>query len=313
MHSWQTEGAVCRVSFVSPVRRGATVSGPLDVVDDHVHRLRPDVGHALEVVADAALDVGRDGLHVRAVVDDHVHLDLVARDACATTLLGVHAPHLGCRVGRVPPEHLGRDVAVAFHHAPDLRTSSVASGRAKKRNGTKVVPSPGETCIVVAPRRKRPSAYGARGWASRSFPKPYGSTICPAWRWPARIRSHRPGGTRSSASGKWQSRIRNGADGPPKPLPRLASHERGATPPISTGTPRSSTSSLSSASSLPAGSDVSSAGRENGSRETFRSWFPSTTYGCPRRLSSPSSLAAPRGRESRSPVTQTRSGRRSST
>lgn len=28
---------------------------------------------------------------------------------------------------------------------PDLRTSSVASGRAKKRKGTKVVPSPGET------------------------------------------------------------------------------------------------------------------------------------------------------------------------
>ncbi len=33
------------------------------------------------------------------------------------------------------------------------KTSSVASGRAKKRKGTNVVPSPGETCIVVAPRR----------------------------------------------------------------------------------------------------------------------------------------------------------------
>ena len=31
--------------------------------------------------------------------------------------------------------------------------SSVASGRAKNRKGTKVVPSPGETCMTVLPRR----------------------------------------------------------------------------------------------------------------------------------------------------------------
>ena len=33
-------------------------------------------------------------------------------------------------------------------HRRCCSTSSVASGRAKNRNGTNVVPSPGETCIV---------------------------------------------------------------------------------------------------------------------------------------------------------------------
>src|SRR3954451_7428851 len=153
MHSWQTLGAVSSVSFVSPVRRGATVSGPLDVVDDHVHRLRADVRHPLEVIRDPALHVGGDRLHVRAVVDDDMHLDLVTRNACAAALLRMYAADLGGRVGGVACEHLRRDMAVSLHHAPDLRTSSVASGRAKKRKGTKVVPSPGETCIAVEPRR----------------------------------------------------------------------------------------------------------------------------------------------------------------
>ena len=36
------------------------------------------------------------------------------------------------------------------------RTSSVTSGRAKNRNGTNVVPVPGETCIVPAASRRRP-------------------------------------------------------------------------------------------------------------------------------------------------------------
>ena len=34
--------------------------------------------------------------------------------------------------------------------------SSVASGRAKNRKGRKVVPSPGDTCMAVAPRRYVP-------------------------------------------------------------------------------------------------------------------------------------------------------------
>ena len=62
-----------------------------------------------------------------------------------------HAVHLTRRVGCVAREDLGRDRGVAFHHT-ECKTSSVASGRAKNLNGTNVVPSPGETCIVVPPR-----------------------------------------------------------------------------------------------------------------------------------------------------------------
>ena len=38
-------------------------------------------------------------------------------------------------------------------HCADRTTSSVTSGLAKKRNGTNVVPSPGETCSTVGPYR----------------------------------------------------------------------------------------------------------------------------------------------------------------
>ena len=47
---------------------------------------------------------------------------------------------------------------LATLHHPDRRTSSVASGRAKKRNGTNVVPRPAETCMTVPFRSYRPSA-----------------------------------------------------------------------------------------------------------------------------------------------------------
>src|SRR6476646_7955433 len=98
MHSWQTLGAVSRVSLVSPVRRGATASGPLDVVDDDVQRLGTDVGHALEIVGDATLDIGSDCLDVRAVVDDDVHFDLVPCNPRPSALLRLDAAHLGGRV-----------------------------------------------------------------------------------------------------------------------------------------------------------------------------------------------------------------------
>ena len=48
-----------------------------------------------EIVGDATLDVGRDSLDVRAVVDDDVHLDLVPGDPRPSALLRVHAAHLG--------------------------------------------------------------------------------------------------------------------------------------------------------------------------------------------------------------------------
>ena len=78
------------------------------------------------------------------------------------------------RVGRVAREHVRRDERVPFHQADccsrgagaGRSTSSVTSGRAKNRNGTNVVPVPGETCITppaarVEPRDE-PRAAGAR-------------------------------------------------------------------------------------------------------------------------------------------------------
>src|SRR5581483_3765187 len=41
-------------------------------------------------------------------------------------------------------------------HEPDSRTSSVASGRARKRNGTNVVPRPAETCSAPPGSGYRP-------------------------------------------------------------------------------------------------------------------------------------------------------------
>jgi hypothetical protein len=51
------------------------------------------------------------------------------------------------------------------------------------------------------------------------------------------------------------------------------------------------------------------AARENGSRLSATSWLPRTTYGCRRRARNSLRRASPRGCETRSPVTQTRSGR----
>ena len=58
------------------------------------------------------------------------------------------------RVCRVRREHVARDHRVALHpresrSAAEAR-DSVTSGRAKKRNGTNVVPVPGDICIAPA-------------------------------------------------------------------------------------------------------------------------------------------------------------------
>lgn len=42
---------------------------------------------------------------------------------------------------------------VLYESWPACNTSSVASGRAANRNGTNVVPRPGDTCMTVPPRR----------------------------------------------------------------------------------------------------------------------------------------------------------------
>ena len=45
---------------------------------------------------------------------------------------------------------VGRDRRLPGHDGTERSTSSVASGRAPKRNGTNVVPSPGDTCMTPA-------------------------------------------------------------------------------------------------------------------------------------------------------------------
>ena len=66
-----------------------------------------------------------------------------------------HPVDLERRIGRVGREHVVRDDRVAFHaivqsSVARRSTSSVTSGRAKNRNGTNVVPVPGETCMTAA-------------------------------------------------------------------------------------------------------------------------------------------------------------------
>ena len=85
----------------------------------------------------------------RAVLDADAHGALPRQPALDQP---GDAVDLARRVGRVAGEHVGGDARGAFHQ-PDSRTSSVASGRARKRNGTNVVPRPGETCSVAAGRR----------------------------------------------------------------------------------------------------------------------------------------------------------------
>ena len=157
MQSWQTAGAVSSVSFVRPAIRVATASYRWTSSTTTSTDVGLDVRHLHEVLDHALLHLGGDLGDVRSVVDDHVHLDVQAVHACTAPLLGVHAGHFRRRVRDVAGQHVGRDHAVAFHQFLDRRTSSVASGRAKKRNGTKVVPRPGETCITVPFRSNTPS------------------------------------------------------------------------------------------------------------------------------------------------------------
>src|SRR5207253_11052674 len=69
-----------------------------------------------------------------------------------------HAGDVACRVGGVARDDVAGDRG-AFHagqRTAVLRTSSVASGRDAKRNGTNVVPSPAETWSTAAGSRYAP-------------------------------------------------------------------------------------------------------------------------------------------------------------
>src|SRR5436190_748179 len=132
---------------------------------------------------------------------------------------------------------------------------------------------------------------------------------------PASTRSNAPGGRRSSTYGKWHSRMRRSACSSTSSqgldVPRR--YARGSTPTICTRLPRTSTVALSSTRRCAGVRSVRPAVRENGSLLCSTSWFPRTTYGLSSSASSVRSIRSPRGRETRSPVTQTSSGRRSRT
>ena len=94
-----------------------------------------------------------DRFRSRTPLELQVHHDvggaLASGDLRGTARETGDALHLLRRIARVPRENLGRDDRRL--HQADRTTSSVTSGRAKSRKGTKVVPRPAETCSVVDP------------------------------------------------------------------------------------------------------------------------------------------------------------------
>ena len=111
------------------------------------------VRHALDVLRDALLHLPRDAVRGSAPRELDVDVDLDravgARDLGGVAREAGDALHLERRIPRVAREHVVGDDR-SFHYF-DRTTSSVTSGLAKRRNGTNVVPSPGETCSLVDP------------------------------------------------------------------------------------------------------------------------------------------------------------------
>ena len=162
-----------------------------------------------------------------------------------------HAVDLARRVRRVAREDVAGDDAWPSITAWRCSTSSVASGRAKKRNGTKVVPSPGETCIVAAGApvdARRVARAGARAAPS---PPGYGIEIWPSCMWPARTRSKAPGGRQSSdvrEVAEQDAQVGVGVRRARRASTSRSRYARGSTPTIWTRRPRSSTVAASSTS-----------------------------------------------------------------
>ena len=160
------------VSSVAPVRPASAVaSGRADLVDDDVDGGRLEVGHATR--GSRAHGAGRrvrgpesrrpsparGGARPR--VGRPRRRRATPRCRCRWLSTRPRTPrNLAGGVGRVLREDVARDRGARPPSTPILGRSSVASGRAKKRNGTKVVPRPGETCSVsgraaVEPARVR--------------------------------------------------------------------------------------------------------------------------------------------------------------
>ena len=87
--------------------------------------------------------------HASSTMNRDVHDRVGAGDLGRLARQARDSLHLERRITRVPSKDVVRDER-RLHHA-DRTTSSVTSGRAKRRNGTNVVPRPGETCSQVVP------------------------------------------------------------------------------------------------------------------------------------------------------------------
>ena len=163
MHSWQTDGAVSSVAPVSPAtlgshqaRTGPTSSTTTSTRAGWTSAIRARYSATRACTSEPTgpngaphssdeMQLDRDA----AVVPDHDPHGPVPGQVAADERM--HAVDLERRVGGVAREDVGRDAGVTFHHA-DSRISSVASGRAKNRKGTNVVPSPDETCSTPPAR-----------------------------------------------------------------------------------------------------------------------------------------------------------------
>ena len=96
----------------------------------------------------------------------------------------------------------------------DSRTSSVASGRAKNRKGTKVVPRPGETCSDAAGPPVEPLRVGPAHVREPELAAPVRDADLAGVEMAGEDEvERRPAGSLSITFGKWQSRMRRSASG----------------------------------------------------------------------------------------------------
>ena len=159
------------VPRVRPATRWAhQAAGAADLVDDHVDRAWREVGHLREVLGHPLLHGGADRGHVGAPVDREVELDghrAVLVHHAHPAMPGHGALDEPAHARRSPGRRRRRSspsMSAEMTECPSIRdslrrrqpaagersTSSVTSGRAKNRNGTNVVPVPGEMCSVPA-------------------------------------------------------------------------------------------------------------------------------------------------------------------
>jgi len=131
-------------------------------------------------------------------------------------------------------ENLGERTLVSFHVTHTLGRARWPPVRGKNLNGTNVVPKHRRDVHRGAPRARRfPRRNRSRGCASSSLPNPYGSTIWPACRCPARgSGSQRPHRHRVRVPrGKWPEQNPQVLDADRRSrFPSSRSHEPRSTP-----------------------------------------------------------------------------------